>query len=291
MNPISRRSFLKLVGVTAVSLPFQSVPSKFPGDPIQGRALIAAPVYAKPSVALAPVSHLWPDSMVTIADALDGWYRLEQGYVPSHTIQPMTPFEPQFAGQPPTMPFWAEVAGPAVSVRQYCAADAPLVTRIGHGGVCRVVDFLPGEPGGWYAVADNNRQVIGWSQAVFWRPVETESVYVSNAIVRIEQQTCQLMVIENGEPVLIAPCAIGESMLPGVYYPSARQAGGTQIAAPESHYGVPWLTTFGEGYSITGVYWHNCFGQSMPGPSVQMTPLLAQWIYYSMGDDGTIIVE
>jgi hypothetical protein len=277
--------------VAAASVPFQSVFSRLPAELIHGRALIVAPVYAHPSLSLAPVSHLWPDSVVTILDALGGWYRLEQGYVPQPTIQPMMPFAPQFPLAPSTIPFWAEVAGPVVSIRQYCAADAPLVTRIGHGGVGQVVDFLPGEPNGWYGIADNNGRMIGWSQAVFWRPVEIDPVSVTNAIVRIDQQTCQVTLTENGEPVLAAPCAIGESMLPGTYHPSGRQIAGAQIDAPAPFHGVPWVTTFGEGYSITGVYWHNRFGQPMNGAAVQTTPLLAQWIYHTLGNDGTIIVE
>ncbi len=288
LNRISRRSFLKLVGVAAVGLPFQSVLSKIPVDPIRGRALIATPVYTGPSPSLVPVSHLWPDSIVTISDVLDDWYQVEQGYVLRHSLQPMTLFEPQVPAQTPATPFWAEVAGPAVSVRQHCAADAPLVTRIGHGGVCQIVDLLPGEPNGWYRLADGDGQMIGWSQAVFWRAVETEPMFVPNMIVRIDPQNCQLTITKNGEPVLSAPCAIGESLLPGHYYPARRRIGGVQTDVPAPFHGVPWVTTFGDSSSIAGVYWHNRFGQLIDGPAVQVTPLLAQWIYSSVGE---IVVE
>lgn len=288
LNPISRRSFLKLVGVTAVGLPFQSVLSKLPIDPILGRALVAAPVYGSPSLSLKPVSHLWPDSIVTIVDAAGEWYRIAQGYVPRHTLQPMTHFEPSIPVQPLTTPFWAEVAGPAVSVRQHCAADAPLVTRIGHGGVCWVVDYLPGEPNGWYAITDHNGRMMGWSQAISWRPVEAEPVSAPNVTARVNQRDCQLTITQNGETVLTAPCAIGESMLPGLYHPSRRQIGGVQ---KDAIHGIPWVTTFGEGYSITGVYWHNRFAQRMDGPAVQVTPLLAKWLYTSLGEAGLVVVE
>ena len=59
-------------------------------------------------------------------------------------------------------------AGALAVVRAYCAADAPIVARIGHGGVLRVIDYLP--PGqsdgiGWYGVADDESSaLLGWTQ-------------------------------------------------------------------------------------------------------------------------------
>jgi hypothetical protein len=290
LTQITRRSFLKVIGVAAVGIPFQAVFSKLPDDPAHGRALVAAPVYASLNPVIKPVSYLWPDSLVTISGMFDGWYQIEQGYVQQHTIQPMTPYQPERSIEPPSDSFWAGVAGPAVSIRQYCGADAPLVTRIGHGGVCQVVDFLPGEPNGWYRVANENGQPLGWSQAVFWRPVEFEPMPGSNVILVIDQRACRITIFENERLLFSAPYARGGSILPGVYELYARHIGGVQIDAPVTYQGVPWVTVFGDAYSIAGVYWHNRFGQPVTGPAVQVSPLVAQWIYGTLGG-GKIIVE
>src|SRR5690554_8060943 len=80
-------------------------------------------------------------------------------------------------------PFWGEVIAPIAPIRQYCSADAPLVTRIGHGGVAQIVDYLPGEPHGWYGIGNQNGQVAGWTQAIYWQAVDE---------VRIDQSTEQI---------------------------------------------------------------------------------------------------
>lgn len=53
--------------------------------------------------------------------------------------------------------FWAEVAGPVAAVRQWCAADAPFVTRIGHGGVAQIIDYLSDKTTSWYEIAAGKR--------------------------------------------------------------------------------------------------------------------------------------
>ena len=32
-------------------------------------------------------------------------------------------------------------------------------------------------------------------------------------------------------------------------------------------------------FTLMGIYWHNRFGDSLPGPDIQVTPLLARWLY------------
>ncbi len=65
---------------------------------------------------------------------------------------------------------WIEVVAPVAAVRQWCAPDAPLVTRIGHGGIVRVIDRLPGDTL-WYGIASETGDLLGWSQAAHWKPV------------------------------------------------------------------------------------------------------------------------
>jgi len=247
-----------------------------------GRALAATPVLRSPNTAV--IAHLWPDSVVPIqASTTDGWYKLAEGYVLKSALQPMALAETPPQVEQPT--FWAEVTAPAAAVRQFCAVDAPLVTRIGHGGVAQVIDLLPGEPS-WYGVADENGALLGWTQTVHWRRVED----IHDAApyhLEIDQQRQILTIYQNQIAGLRAPISIGKPLTPGIY-PLQRGSMGSGIS--ENFHGVPWQIHIGGGYNLNGVYWHNQFGSAMPGSAVQVTPILARWLYQSIGDNGFVTI-
>jgi hypothetical protein len=235
---------------------------------------------------------LWPDSIVSILNTNEDWYQVPGGYVQREGIQPMISYTPDKNIQLPVSAFWAEVAGPVASVRQWCAADAPLVTRIGHGGTARVIDSLPGDQVGtvWYGIETGTESLLGWTQAVFWRPIQDEIV-TSNLRIRIDRAAQQLTINENDEAILQASISTGTEIEPGIYSIQTRQVTGTFLSGKDSHltfHGLPWIIGFGDGIELSGAYWHNQFGKPTPGPAVQVTPLLARWLYRRV--DGQIVI-
>ncbi len=156
---LSRRSFLQLVGASLAATalrPTSSLLAAANTEAYLGRAFSALPIYTTRNATAAPIAHLWPDSVATILDRDDDWYQIAGGWVRRAGLQPMLPYAADTYRFVQAAPFWAEVAAPVAPVRAYCAADAPLVTRIGHGGVSQVIDTLPGEPNGWYGIADQH---------------------------------------------------------------------------------------------------------------------------------------
>lgn len=277
----------------AVTVPLSRFPNlSQPATLNQGRALFAAPIFHTRNVQSEVVGQLWPDSLVTLLDADSEWYRVPSGFVSRTNIQPMVAYSPNVSIANFNGPFWAEVAGPVTSVRTTCAANAPLVTRVGHGGVLRVVDYLPSEPHGWYGVADEQDQFLGWTQAVFWRPVDTpfDNHASGEQQLLIDRETHKLTVIENDEPVLQAFTAIDQSLPSGQYSVYAQQMSGRGQGYGKLYHGIPWQTYFGANYSIAGVYWHNRFGETVPGPAIQTTPVLARWLYSWLNDQTRIVV-
>ncbi|NWG16347.1 MAG: L,D-transpeptidase [Chloroflexi bacterium] len=274
----TRRQFLQLAGIAAIG---SRLPSLFTqslrdtSSPV-GRALDAAAVYRHPALEAAPVGQLWPDSIVPILGERGAWYQTPGGYVARDLLQPMKPAPPFQRAPLPSEPFWAEVAGPVAAVRRYCGADAPLVTRIGHGGVARVIDALPDEPAPWYGIASDTGDLLGWTQAVHWRAVETPEAGAID--LEVDVRAGRLTAWEDGRAVLQAPCSTGQTIRPGVYSITGRLVGGARL---DDFFGLPWRVTFGD-YDLTGVYWHNRFGAAVPGPSLQVTPLLAEWLYHSL---------
>lgn len=295
-QPYSRRQFLQLVGVTLLANqlklpPLFDLPSHSPSA-VCGRALSVVPVYSGQSV----VGQLWPDSVIPILGLEGDWFRVAEGYVRRVSLQPMQPYEPAEDVPLPESAFWAEVAGPVAAIRRWCAADAPLATRIGHGGVARVIDALPDERTGkvWYGVAAEAGDLLGWTQAVHWRPAQAQVQTAPDRAVHIDLSTQRLMAWDGDQPVLRALISTSPSLPPGNYAVTGRQTGGFRFHSPEhpnAFYGLPWAVFFGNNRALVGVYWHNQFGAPVPGPAVQLTPLLARWLYGWLGDEGRVIVQ
>jgi hypothetical protein len=258
-----------------------------------GRTLNPLPIHRTSNLRSPITGRLWPDSIVSIINSHEDWYRVSGGYVQREGIQPMTPYTADTNIQLSDTAFWAEVAGPVASVRQWCAADAPLVARIGHGGTARVIDSLPGDQIGafWYGIEADIGGLMGWTQAVHWRPVQDESA-ASSLRLHVDRATQQLTAYEDDEAVLQASISTGTDIEPGVYPVQARQVTGMWLSATDSHlafHGLPWRISFGERHELSGVYWHNQFGKPIPGPAIQVTPLLARWLYPRL--DGQIVIS
>ncbi len=245
-----------------------------------GRALSTLPVFAKQHEHSEIIHHLWPDSVTPILDVDTNWYHLPGGYVRREGLQPMLPYSSSSRGVDYKPPFWAQVSAPVAPIRQSCAADAPLMTRIGHGGAAYMIDYLPGEPNGWYAVAEEDGNQLGWSQSIYWQPIlnEPNGVAIQQVVIDLNDQ--QLTVWGNNAIVLQAPCSTDSRVVPGTYNISDQKPSVRYLDTINgARYGVPWITEFGDGGILGGVYWHNHFGKPTPGMTVQVSPVIARWLY------------
>jgi hypothetical protein len=292
----SRRQFLNLSGIMLLNTGLSS--ASFictAAGKCYGRTLEATPVYRLASLVSPPIGHLWPDTIVEIHDRDEDWYRTWDGFVSRFSIQPMnTPLLGRSSEQP-SIPFWAEVAAAIAPVRTWCAADAPPVTRIGHGGVARVIDHLPGEQNtiAWYRLDSGNGVPLGWTQSAYWRPTSADYHLIAAPTLLIDRSSQTVTAYSGGEPVLQASISLGTEIAAGKYALSGRQISGSAVYVPGQDkvlFGVPWRVQFGDGYEIAGAYWHNRFGKSMPGPVVQVTPMLAHWLYGWLGDEAIVSV-
>lgn len=261
-------------------------------NPDQGRALSAAPIYHAPNPSSEIIATLWPDSVSHIRAVDENWYLLSNGYVERGEMQPMYPREPMPELQIPVIPFWAEVVGPVAPIREYCAADAPLITRIGHGGVIQVVDYLPDGSNAWYGISDDQENLTGWTQAIHWLPIVEISPATHKTTISIDVVTQLLSVQQNGTIAFQAPCSLNPDTKPGIYFLEQIKPGGPyrSTESAEIFHGAPWQLKFGEGTELIGAYWHNQFGKALLGPAVQVSPQLARWLYSSMSTGDQMIV-
>ncbi len=292
MTQLSRRQFLQFAGIALASRYFNPLhwPHHLDNRPDEnyGRALIAAAVHTHPADSAPLNARLWPDSIIPLHNTSGRWYRTDHGYVARTDIQPMT-LNPLTA-MTPVLPFWAEVAGSVAPVYQWCAANAPLITRIGHGGVAEITTQLPAHTQGgvWYGITDNAGTLIGWSQAVHWQPIPSETAPLHAVTLHIDQQRQQLTALHRQQAILQAPVATSRVLIPGQYDFRKQRPGALPLRLPDREnpvYAAPWQFSIGDHYTLSGVYWHNSFGQAMPGPAIQVTGLLARWLYHSLMDN------
>jgi hypothetical protein len=176
----------------------------------------------------------------------------------------------------PELPFWAEVSAPSVSVRAWCAPDAPLITRIGYGGTAHIIDHLPG----WYRV-QTGTQPLGWSRADAWRAAAPKRQATEDLHIVIADQC--LSVFNPAERILYTPISMGTPLERGRYRLDAANPSGDFWP----YHGASWLMTAGS-ITLAGVYWHNRFGEPVPGPTLQLPPLMARWLYRHSGP-GTVL--
>lgn len=292
LTTISRRSFLQLSGIALAAFQFSPIfrQAEHP-QTIYGRALTALPLFQGRDTQRSIASHIWPDSVVPILDSSSDWYTVPGGYVSRAGLQPMHNYTANNTQQLTNFPEWAEVTGTVAIVRSYCAANAPLVTRIGHGGIARVVDYLPGSPIGWYAIADYQNNLLGWSQTSVWSSVQMDTSSQTQSRLEIDSQNHFLRAFEDNHQILEASCTLNDSLQPGTYHWTGRQIGsGSYQLGSETIHGIPWQTYFGDGQAIAGVYWHNQFGSQQSGPSIQVTPFLARWLYGWLNTNSVITI-
>lgn len=281
---LSRRQFLQAAGIalTAAHLPRLNLTSANAAPALQfealyGRALATVPVYAAPQADATLLSHLWSDTVMPILDSGDGWYRLPDGYARREGLQPLLePTQTTLTDAKP--PFWGEVTGAIAVIRSWCAATAPMVTRVGHGGVLFVADRLTLDGIDWLGVAnDANGALIGWSQAAAWSPTAQDTLS-STLTLHIDRAAQRLTAYDAAQPVLTAPVAVLPTLTTGRFSIHERS-----LTLPSDRAGTPWALRFGANQRLTGAYWHNRFGSAFAAQNansaVEVAPALARWLY------------
>lgn len=281
--PLSRRQFLQSLGITWAastagfslspglgwdSTPFMDMPLT------HGRALHTTLVHQFPDAQSPVVKRLWEDEVFEIRDLSDGWFHDSSGYVTLHDAQPMILSQARTT----QLPFWGEVSGASATIRAWGSADAPFMTRIGHGGVMRIIDHLLLSDGDWYGVADDSTRLLGWSRAEAWSPIDSADSHQTFDLI-VERATQSAILRNDRRDLLHAAVALGEACRPGVYPITDRMPGTAAHSEGQYRYGIPWVLKSGNFLTVSGVYWHNRFGAYTYGRDIQIPVRLARTIY------------
>ncbi|PJF40360.1 MAG: hypothetical protein CUN54_05520 [Phototrophicales bacterium] len=286
ISTMTRRQFLQFSSVALLStylpehLLTTSPPNVAEDGLLAGRTFKSTSVYSFPRETSDMVEQLWPDSVHPIIGQTEHWYHIPQGYVPRRTLQPMLQTTSSEIPDSHTPPFWAEVATPVAPIYQWCSVEAPLITRIGHGGIMRVVDRIV-NTNRWYGLAEADGQFLGWAQALHWQRVTSRQSTqpVADYEIAIDVGRQQLNLLRNQELILQAAISTSPLIVPGRFTIAEQITGGTRLNInQDTYHGVPSVITLNNGQQMTGVYWHNAFGQPVDGPAIQLPYFLASWL-------------
>ncbi len=276
---LSRRTFLKwttLIAVTASGLP----------DVARGMARETR--YAR---VLHPVAspdgrqQLLQDSVVSLGQR--GVHDFP--WLRSSDIQAMPGYLPRNrpAPIPTSFPFLTEVCTPTAPLYRCCDVQSEVVARMGYGSGAWAVDYLlPSSAGspGWFALADDDGALIGWSQETCWAAVPSaESSPEAAQRSRINHRSQTMSLIKDDSIVAEWQMRSGAADFPSQTYVVRRRV---RSGSPDSP--LTWAVELANGVRIGGVDWHNDFG--LPGhlPQIEIHPFLAKWLYQHFFD-GAIV--
>lgn len=279
---LTRREFLALCGITVIGSQVAGIllDDWFQDTPQFGRALRTANVRAAADPYARIVNRLWADSTTKIHSQHGTWLRVGDGYVAQEDLQLIEPYHPAVIVSTPS---WVEVAAPVAVVRQWCATDAPLIARIGHGGVLRAVDRLDD----WYAIEDAQGRLLGWSQTVHWREAHYESQRGLSHWMSIDLQQHTLTAYDHDHAVVNSSIAVNPTLRRGEYVIQHQQHGGF---TSDGHQGIGWHQVFGNDFSLAGVYWHNRFGSPSTASGIQTTTMMARWLFGWLAVGSRVVV-
>jgi len=298
--PVSRRGFLKRAGAASIgwigsgALAASVIPTF---DTDTGRAFHLTDVYTQPDTASAVCGQLLPDSITQIeAVSHSGtWYQVTgkdfSGFVRREALQPIVPYTPPDLVEEIGNGFWAEVVAPISVIREYCAGQAPIVTRLGFGAVIYVMDrMVDSHQQVWYGLTDApGSALIGWGAALQYAKWSPEPSQHESLHITISGRT---LTVYDGSRAISRMLTYAPEMSPLKTTIRTIQPGAAIDTAKPL--GLPFLMQLGTGQRLHGAFWHNRFGDVSEQSTIEVPTLAAHWLYarlISYGRPAALTIE
>jgi len=280
---VSRRDFLKIAGITTTLAAMPTAISAILASAgTHGRMLHLTDLYERPALDAKIAGQYLPDSIQPILAYRDGWVRLRHGFAPETNIQPMLTARTTRVDRIPAV---VEVIAPYAAVRRWCAADAPLVARPGHGAVLEAVSALDDRYGDrWLQVALSEAS-NGWIQAQQVQPVEPIPASRQAYHARIENHRLTLL-SENHD---IAQFAL--ACPPDIPTGEHRVIQRIPAFHRADYSGIPWRLETNRGLVVHGAYWHNQFAcRNSESMTAELSVIAARSVYMLLSEGSSIFV-
>lgn len=306
-NYVSRRDFMKLASVAAMSLPFNSVfrygvLTSVSLDNHLGRTTRSMHYYIEPGFSSESLGFYNTDTVVRIFEERIGeskvehnaiWFRTDDGWINSTFVQPVKREinKPQL--ELPEGGLLCEVTVPYTQAWLVDQYNRKRVYRYYYGSTHWVYyAFKTSEGNSWYRVLDDRTNDSYIVMAEDLRPVTAAeltpiSAHIRNKHIEVDLSGQRLTAFENEKPVFSAKIASGyfEGDTPIGEFRVERKQPSRHMAArtPTTEFdlpGVPWVCYISwTGVSLHGTYWHNNYGTPQSHGCINLTPEASKWIY------------
>jgi hypothetical protein len=316
---LSRRDFLKLCGLNATSLGFQSMfgnQVELDSGVLARVAVRSVSIYDQPWDKSTVLYQRFRDEIINpyyevVSDHgpiyNPVWFRVWRGYVHSAHLQKVKFKLNTVLSNIPKTGQLAQVTVPISQAMCYSVYNGwEPVYRLYYESNHWVmgVDVGPdGQP--WYRIRDELLDIDYHAPAVHFRPIQPEEITPISPDVLFSQKRIdvflgrqELTAYENERVVLHTKISTGvPSVVPPGAIPTKTPTGrfNVQVKMPSKHMGdgnltsdtnayelpgVPWVTFFAQhGVAFHGTYWHMNFGTVMSHGCVNMHTDDALWLY------------
>lgn len=292
---LSRRQFLQVFGIsigslalTKADLAYLAPKPPLYSDPIQGRTLVPTTV-----ITTTGLKSLWADSIIPIYGTLNDHYQTDKGSILRRHVQPMNPLLPFDVTIPKTIPFDAEVAAPTATIHQYADINAPIVTRIGHGGIMTILDTLENTRSGWWYQVGNANQILGWTQGLHWRELNIQPITKNDLKLAIHRTQKKLAIIKDQRSIMEMDILLPDNLSAGAFKGWKRNLSGSVVSNEgQSLHGVPYhfATSIPEASQLYSVYWHNHFGDNHHLPTIELNVISGKYLFNNLHHEFSINV-
>lgn len=318
MSAISRRGFLQLaslsLGAAALTPP--------PPETLASGTMLArvtartVAVRARPDPTAPELTRLTRDAVVTVEEETSSttgpagnpnWFRIQQGFVHSGDMQPVSIEINEVAEALPSEGQLVEVTVPFTQTRVKPSAEAEPLYRMYYGATFWAVEAVEDATGDtWYALLDDRLYTRYYVRAEHLRcirpadlnpiaaevPLEAKRIEVDLANQQLTAYEYERAVfttrISGGRLRSDPQPGQGHSFTPiGTFHVNqkvpSRHMGDAKLTADlfaNEQPGVPWVSYFTySGIAFHGAYWHNDFGRRRSVGCINMRPPEARWIY------------
>lgn len=310
---LSRRTFLKHAGLAwgGLLLP-PPPPTEGPRQAQQlGRAILATYVYDRPTFNAKRLDIVAAETVFDLFGTVQSedkhynrtWYRVQQGYAHSGTVQPVQWQLNRVVTKVPTAGFLGEITVPSTLAKKTPQTNAVTLYRLYYETTYWVVEAQQDEAKQWWYKIQDDRydNTRYWVLARHVRPIPAAeltplSPTVTDKRIEVNLDEQKFRCFEGETLVLETLCSTGPYLRTengarifgtprGDWAvdrkrPTRHMAADDEAGAGFDLPGVPWVSYFHWwGTAIHGTYWHNDYGFPRSHGCINVPSTVAKWAF------------
>jgi lipoprotein-anchoring transpeptidase ErfK/SrfK len=317
-HSITRRDFLKILGLSSLSTAFSSFP-KDASSTIAGLGRVAVSfvnIYSEPSFRARKLGHHHRDELISLIEKVSSdegpshnptWYKAPHGYAHSGNLQ-IVRWQPQSPERfIPKDGALFEISIPYTRTYQKPDPASSPLCRLYYKSTAWVKSVLKGEDGRtWYSLLDDVSGTQYFARAEHLRRISADEISPLSVEVPWAEKRIQVDLRDQRMRAFEYDQAVFETKISSGIPDRTPRYNGVPTITPSGRFnisrkmpfrhmgngnltpdleayelpGVPWVCFFHiTGVAVHGTYWHSDFGRPRSHGCVNVPTESAQWLY------------